>query len=170
VPYIVLLWLLSLWYWCLSIPRNGVQEYLVWQTFENRFSWFRLQAEEFVVIEPDADGMIRSRVFPGLWLNVPALLEGRMTEVLNGVQAGIADPMHQAFVQLLAERAALQILQDYGASCLEKSVLQARRLGRACCFADTARVSQSEMSLSIRCCVMATSRHLALFDKSCLFQ
>ncbi len=64
-----------------------------------------------MVIEPDADGMIRSRVFPGLWLNVPALLEGRMTEVLNGVQAGIADPMHQAFVQLLAERAALQILQ-----------------------------------------------------------
>jgi Uma2 family endonuclease len=89
--------------------RNGVQEYLVWQTFENRFSWFRLQAEEFVVIEPDADGMIRSGVFPGLWLNVPALLEGRMTEVLNGLQAGIADPMHQTFVQELAGRAALQI-------------------------------------------------------------
>lgn len=87
--------------------RNGVQEYLVWQTFENRFSWFRLQAEEFVVIEPDADGMIRSSVFPGLWLNVPALLEGTMTGVLNGLQAGIADPMHQAFVQELAERAAL---------------------------------------------------------------
>jgi Uma2 family endonuclease len=84
--------------------RNGVQEYLVWQTFENRFSWFRLQAEEFVVIEPDADGMIRSSVFPGLWLNVPALLEGRMIEVLNGLQAGIADPIHQAFVQELAGR------------------------------------------------------------------
>ncbi len=51
--------------------------------------------------------MIRSSVFPGLWLNVPALLEGRMTEVLNGLQTGIAGPMHQAFVQLLAERAAL---------------------------------------------------------------
>ncbi|MCL6435395.1 MAG: Uma2 family endonuclease [Leptolyngbyaceae cyanobacterium HOT.MB2.61] len=84
--------------------RNGVQEYLVWQTFENRFSWFRLQAEEFVLIEPDADGMIRSSVFPGLWLNVPALLEGRMTEVLNGLQAGIADSAHQAFVQKLARR------------------------------------------------------------------
>jgi Uma2 family endonuclease len=84
--------------------RNGVQEYLVWQTFENRFSWFRLQAEEFVFIEPDADGMIRSSVFPGLWLNVPALLEGRMTEVLNELQAGIADLAHQAFVQDLAGR------------------------------------------------------------------
>lgn len=84
--------------------RSGVREYPVWQTFENRFSWFRLQAEEFVLIEPDADGMIRSSVFPGLWLNVPALLEGRMTDVLNGLQAGIADPMHQAFVQELVGR------------------------------------------------------------------
>ena len=48
--------------------------------------------------------MIRNSVFPGVWLNVPALLEGRMTEVLNGLQAGIADPIHQAFVQELAGR------------------------------------------------------------------
>ncbi len=82
--------------------RNGVQEYIVWQTFENRLSWFRLQAEEFVLIEPDADGIIRSSMFPGLWLAVPALLEGRMIEVLNVLQAGIADPAHQAFVQTLA--------------------------------------------------------------------
>jgi Uma2 family endonuclease len=81
--------------------RNGVQEYLVWQTFENRLSWFRLQAEELVLIEPDADGIIRSSVFPGLWLAVPALLEGRTIEVLNVLQAGIADPAHQAFVQTL---------------------------------------------------------------------
>ncbi|MBW4550372.1 MAG: Uma2 family endonuclease [Aphanocapsa sp. GSE-SYN-MK-11-07L] len=85
--------------------RNGVQEYLVWQTFENRFSWFRLQAEEFVSVEPDSDGMIRSSSFPGLWLAVPALLEGRMIEVLNGLQMGIADPIHQAFVQALAAHA-----------------------------------------------------------------
>lgn len=92
--------------------RNGVQEYLVWQTFENRFNWFRLQAEEFVLIEPDTDGIIRSRVFPGLWLNVSALLEGKMIEVLNGLQAGIADLAHQAFVQELVGRAALQIPQE----------------------------------------------------------
>lgn len=82
--------------------RNGVQEYLVWQTFENRFSWFRLQAEEFVLIEPDADGIIRSSTFPGLWLAVPALLERNMMEVLSVLQVGIADPAHQAFIQKLA--------------------------------------------------------------------
>jgi Uma2 family endonuclease len=84
--------------------RNGVQEYLVWQTFENRFSWFRLQAGEFVLIEPDGDGIIRSSVFPGLWLAVPALLEGRMIEVLNTLQMGLVTAEHQAFSQELAGR------------------------------------------------------------------
>ncbi len=84
--------------------RNGVQEYLVWQTFENRFSWFRLQAEEFVLIEPDADGIIRSSTFPGLWLAVPALLERNMMEVLSVLQVGIANPAHLAFIQELSGR------------------------------------------------------------------
>jgi Uma2 family endonuclease len=84
--------------------RNGVQEYLVWQTFENRFSWFRLQAGEFVLVEPDGDGIIRSSVFPGLWLVVPALLEGKMIEVLNTLQTGLVTAEHQAFRQELAGR------------------------------------------------------------------
>jgi Uma2 family endonuclease len=84
--------------------RNGVQEYLVWQTFENRFSWFRLQTEEFVSIEPDADGTIRSSTFPGLWLAVPALLDGNMIDVLNKLQTGLASNEHQSFIQELAGR------------------------------------------------------------------
>jgi Uma2 family endonuclease len=84
--------------------RNGVQEYLVWQTFENQLSWFRLQAEAYVLVEPDADGIIRSSAFPGLWLAVPELLAGDMGEVLTVVQQGLADPAHQAFVDALADR------------------------------------------------------------------
>jgi Uma2 family endonuclease len=84
--------------------RNGVQEYLVWQTFENRLSWFRLQEEAYVAIAPDEDGIIRSTIFPGLWLDVAALLNGQMMTVLNTLQAGLITPEHQAFVQSLAER------------------------------------------------------------------
>jgi Uma2 family endonuclease len=84
--------------------RNGVQEYLVWQTFENRFSWFRLVAGEYVLVEPDTDGVSRSSTFPGLWLATSALLEGGMMEVLNTLQMGISDPKHQGFVQSLAAR------------------------------------------------------------------
>jgi Uma2 family endonuclease len=82
--------------------RNGVQEYLVWQTFENRLSWFRLSAGEYLLVEPDADGIIRSSTFPGLWLAVSALLEGRMMEVSNTLQVGLSEPKHQAFIQSLA--------------------------------------------------------------------
>jgi Uma2 family endonuclease len=88
--------------------RNGVQEYLVWQTFENQLSWFRLQDGEYVLVEPNAEGIIKSQAMPGLWLNVSALLEGRMLEVLNGLQAGLASAEHQAFVQALAEQQASQ--------------------------------------------------------------
>ncbi|WP_439344778.1 Uma2 family endonuclease [Vacuolonema iberomarrocanum] len=84
--------------------RNGVQEYLIWDTFENRLSWYQLQNEEFVVMEPDTEGIIGSQVFPGLWLEVPALLSGDMMAVLNGLQRGIADPSHQVFLERLAQQ------------------------------------------------------------------
>ncbi len=83
--------------------RNGIQEYLVWETFENRLSWFRLQQETYRLIEPDESGIIRSAVFPGLWLAVPELLDGNMIEVLNELQRGLETIEHQAFVKSLAE-------------------------------------------------------------------
>jgi Uma2 family endonuclease len=86
--------------------RNGVQEYLVWQTFDNQLSWFRLINEVYVLVEPDSQGIIQSSVFPGLWLNVPALLAGAMIDVLNSLQVGLQTPEHAAFRQELAQRSA----------------------------------------------------------------
>lgn len=83
--------------------RNGVQEYLVWQTFDNQLSWFRLQDEDYALIEPDNDGIIRSTVFPGLWLSVPDLLDGNMIAVLNVLQMGLSTIEHQAFVTSLLQ-------------------------------------------------------------------
>jgi len=84
--------------------RNGVQEYLVWQSLENKLDWFWLNEGEYVALSPDADGMIRSRIFPGLWLDVGALCGGNMTQVMQGLQAGIESPAHAEFVQQLAAR------------------------------------------------------------------
>ncbi|MGB3491424.1 MAG: Uma2 family endonuclease, partial [Elainellaceae cyanobacterium] len=83
--------------------RNGVQEYIVWQMFENRLDWFVLQEGEYVALTPDADGVIRSRVFPGLWLSVEALRSGEMQTVLAVLQQGLASAEHGAFVQKLSE-------------------------------------------------------------------
>lgn len=81
--------------------RNGVQEYIVWQMHENQLDWFCLEEDEYISQKPDEDGVIRSRIFPGLWLAVEALLSDDMPQVVAVVQQGLASPEHQAFVQAL---------------------------------------------------------------------
>jgi Uma2 family endonuclease len=81
--------------------RNGVLEYLVWQVYENQIDWFSLQDGEYVLLQADEVGMVKSLVFPGLWLAVEALRSGQMVPVLEGLQAGLRSTEHQAFVQSL---------------------------------------------------------------------
>ena len=81
--------------------RNGVQEYIVWQIYENRLDWFRLQEGRYVWLHPDEAGIIRSEIFPGLWLAVNALRERDMARVLAVLQQGLQTAEHQAFVERL---------------------------------------------------------------------
>jgi Uma2 family endonuclease len=82
--------------------RNGVQEYIVWQTLENKLDWFCLQNGEYLLLVPDADGVIKSQVFPGLWLAVTSLITGDMTKVLAVLQQGLNSKEHTDFVKGLA--------------------------------------------------------------------
>jgi len=84
--------------------RNGIQEYIVWQVFDKRLDWFSLQEGEYVPLPVDGDGIIRSRVFPGLWLAVEDLLAGTMVQVLAILQQGLASPDHAALVQQLSQQ------------------------------------------------------------------
>lgn len=84
--------------------RNGVQEYIVWQILENKVDWFSLQNDEYVTLEADANGVIKSRIFPGLWLDMTALLTGEMTKVLAVLQQGLNSSEHQAFVERLSRQ------------------------------------------------------------------
>jgi Uma2 family endonuclease len=79
--------------------RNGIQEYIVWQVFEQKVDWFYLEAGEYVPLPVDGDGVMRSRVFPGLWLAVADLLAGNMVQVLAVLQAGLATVEHGEWVQ-----------------------------------------------------------------------
>lgn len=83
--------------------RNGIQEYFVWQVFEQRIDWFYLEAGEYINLYPNQVGVIQSQVFPGLWLDQSALLAGDMQQVLTVLQAGVNSVEHQAFVQQLAQ-------------------------------------------------------------------
>ncbi len=84
--------------------RNGVQEYIVWQVYENQIAWFCLPEGEYIRLQPDATGMIRSRVFPGLWLAVDSLLRGDLAIVLSQLQAGLATQEHGEFVDRLSRK------------------------------------------------------------------
>jgi len=79
--------------------RNQVQEYIVWRTLEGQLDWLVLEAGEYQAQRLDDQGVVRSRIFPGLWLAVSALLAGDMTTVLAVLQQGINSPEHQAFMQ-----------------------------------------------------------------------
>ena len=79
--------------------RNGVKEYIVWQMYENRLDWFILKEGRYISLEADESGIIRSEVFPGLWLAVDALREGNLAEVLTILQQGFQTNEHQKFLE-----------------------------------------------------------------------
>jgi Uma2 family endonuclease len=81
--------------------RNGVSEYLVHRVDDDEVDWFVLERGEYVRQRPDAAGVLKSRVFPGLWLDVPALLRGDLRALRTAVERGTKDPAHAAFVARL---------------------------------------------------------------------
>lgn len=56
------------------------------------------------LVLPAPDGMICSRVFPGLWLAVEALLSNQMAHVLEVLQQGLRSPENAAFVEQLQQQ------------------------------------------------------------------
>jgi Uma2 family endonuclease len=84
--------------------RNGVQEYAVWQVYEQKLDWFKLKEGQYVSLAADTEGVIHSRVFPGLCLNVKLLLEGDLAAVLARLQDGLGSPAHASFVERLRSR------------------------------------------------------------------
>ena len=81
--------------------RNGVREYIVWRVLEREIDWFVLRAGQYERFSLDAEGLYRSEVFPGLWLDPVALLRGDLATVLAVVQRGLASPEHAAFATRL---------------------------------------------------------------------
>lgn len=80
--------------------RHHVQEYLVWRVYDSEFDWFRFRKGKYINLQPDEKSVIKSEIYPGLWLDVNALLMGNLAKVLDVLQQGMATPEHQAFVKI----------------------------------------------------------------------
>src|SRR2546425_7376854 len=81
--------------------RNGVREYIVWRVLDQEIDWFVLRAGQYEHLPVDDEGLLRSEVFPGLWLDPAALLRSDLATVLAVVQRGLASPEHAAFAARL---------------------------------------------------------------------
>ena len=81
--------------------RNGVREYLVALTYEQQLNWFVLREGEYVELPPSADGILRSEIFPGLWLRGDALWQDNLAGLLAVLQQGLVSVEHADFVASL---------------------------------------------------------------------
>lgn len=87
-----------------AFERNGVREYVVWRVEDRAIDWFILRGDKFRRMPADKDGIHRSKVFPGLWLDAQALIRGDLQRVLRVVQEGVQSGEHRKFVERLAAK------------------------------------------------------------------
>ncbi len=81
----------------------GVIEYVVVLTRDADVAWFRSDGSNFEQQQPDSDGIFRSEVFPGLWLDPAALLRRDPAAILATLQTGLDSPEHADFVKQLTQ-------------------------------------------------------------------
>ena len=65
-------------------PARGA--HLVWLADENRLLWWRLEHDEYVEVEPTADGCLVSPNFGGLVIDAAALTSGDLATALTRLE------------------------------------------------------------------------------------
>jgi len=85
--------------------RAGVLEYLVVELDPDRIHWFIRRDDHFEDLLPGPDGIYRSQVFPGLWLDAKALYAEDLDRLVEVLEQGLATPEHADFAARLARAA-----------------------------------------------------------------
>lgn len=89
-----------------AYQRNGVREYVVWRVFDRAIDWFVLRDGQFTPLSLGGDGLYRSEVLPGLWLDPTALVNGNLLALHQLMQQAVATPEHADFVARLQRDSA----------------------------------------------------------------
>jgi Uma2 family endonuclease len=83
--------------------RIGIQEYLFVGIHPKEVLWFIRRGNHFDDLPPGPDGIYRSEVFPGLWLDAEALFARDWDSLYEAVGRGVRTRKHAAFVAKVAE-------------------------------------------------------------------
>lgn len=90
----------------MDYEKAGVREYVVIALRKRQVFWFVRRRGKFKQITAGSDGIYRSDVFPGLWLDANAFMQRNGNQVLEVLRQGLASPEHAAFVAKLAAKKA----------------------------------------------------------------
>jgi hypothetical protein len=82
--------------------RAGVREYITIEVFGKRIVWRKLENRVYIAQQIPPDGILRSQVFPGLWLDIVALWNNDGAKMLAALNAGLSSEDHQRFVERLS--------------------------------------------------------------------
>ncbi len=85
--------------------KAGVLEYLFVGIEPAEVRWFVRREGRYEEMPPDDDGIYRSEVFPGLWLDPEALFSENLNGLIAALERGLATPEHARFIEELAARA-----------------------------------------------------------------
>jgi Uma2 family endonuclease len=90
--------------------RAGIREYLVCITGEPKVEWrtWNDDTGDYDLLATSADETVQSRVFPGLWLDIPALLNRDAAKLLAKLQRGLASAAHREFRRRLGAPARVK--------------------------------------------------------------
>lgn len=80
--------------------RKGVQEYIVWRVLDKKIDWFSLENNKYKKLK-DENGIVESKVFKGLRINVEALIADDLKTVLKDLQSGIESEDYKKFAEEL---------------------------------------------------------------------
>ena len=81
-----------------------MREYVTALVEEERIPWREVHGYGWRELTADSAGILRSRVFPGLWLDEAAMWRRDLAQVLDVLGQGMASAEHVGFAQSLAVR------------------------------------------------------------------
>jgi Uma2 family endonuclease len=81
--------------------RAKVQEYVVALVEEQGIEWRLLEQDSYRLMQPDSDGVFRSKIFPGLWVDPTSFWSEDAARLLGVLEEGLVSEDHMNFQKSL---------------------------------------------------------------------
>lgn len=84
--------------------RHGVREYIVWRVLDEEIDWFYLHNRKYLRLRKSREGIYKSQILPGLWLDAEAMVRCDKRKVKVVAELGLASTAHVRHAARLRKR------------------------------------------------------------------